>query len=80
MKVATVGKKGAKRLTMDKLHGFKRGEEVIHITHLPNLKKPVLLVGNAYRVRKIASFDSEEDAECFCSTLEKWLQTRGGNE
>lgn len=58
---------------MSKLHGFRRGEEIIHITHLPNYKKPVLLVGNGLCAQKIASFDSEEMAEVFCKLLNKWL-------
>ena len=58
---------------MSKLHGFRRGEETIHITHLPNYKKPVLLIGEKVCSRKIASFDSEEAAEAFCKMLEKWL-------
>lgn len=58
---------------MSELHGFRRGEETIHITHLSNYKKPVLLVGNGGWSVKIASFDSEEYAERFCKILEKWL-------
>ena len=58
---------------MSKLHGFRRGEETIHITHLPNYKKPVLLVGNRYCSQKIASFGSEEMAEGFCKLLDRWL-------
>ena len=58
---------------MSELHGFRRGEETIHITHLPNYKKPVLLIGNGYCSQKIASFDSEETALGFCKMLEKWL-------
>jgi hypothetical protein len=58
---------------MSELHGFRRGEETIHITHLPNYKKPVLLVGNRICSQKIASFDSEEAAEYFCKMLGKWL-------
>ena len=58
---------------MSKLHGFRRGEEIIHITHLPNYKKAVLLVGNGLCSQKIASFDSEEAAEGFCKLLDKWL-------
>ena len=58
---------------MSELHGFRRGEETIHITHLPNYKKPVLLVGNGLCLQKIASFDSEEYAEGFCNLLGKWL-------
>lgn len=58
---------------MSELHGFKSGNETIHITHLPNYKKPVLLIGNDYCLHKIASFDSEECAEGFCKILEKWF-------
>ncbi len=58
---------------MSELHGFRRGEETIHITHLPDRKKPVLLIGNGYCAQKIASFDSEEAAEGFCKLLDKWL-------
>ena len=58
---------------MSELHGFRRGEETIHIAHLPNYKKPVLLIGNGYCSQKIASFDSEEYAERFCKLLDKWL-------
>ena len=58
---------------MSDLHGFRRGEETIHITHLPYYKKPVLLIGNGYRSQKIASFDSEECAKWFCEMLDKWL-------
>ena len=58
---------------MSELHGFRRGEETIHIAHLPNYKKPVLLVGNGLCSQKIASVDSEESAEDFCKMLGKWL-------
>lgn len=59
---------------MSELHGFRHGEETIHITHLQNHKKPVLLIGNRYCLQKIASFDNEECAEEFCEMLDKWLQ------
>ena len=59
---------------MNELHGFKRGEERIHITHLSTHKKPVLLVGNSLRLQKIASFDSEECAKWFCEMLDEWFQ------
>lgn len=58
---------------MSELHGFRLGEETIHITHLPRHKKPVLLIGNGYCSQKIASFDSEECAKGFCKLLDKWL-------
>lgn len=65
---------------MAKLHGFRRGDETIHITHLPTHKKPVLLIGNGYCSQKIASFDSEESAEGFCEMLSKWLGLDGEDE
>lgn len=57
------------------MHGFQRGNEIIHITYLPNLKKPILAIGNQYVMQKIASFDSEEYAEGFTKMLEKWFGT-----
>lgn len=65
---------------MSKLHGFRRWQETIQITHLSNYKKPVLLVGNGSRLRKIASFDSEECAEEFCKLLEEWLGIKAESE
>jgi hypothetical protein len=65
---------------MSELHGFRRGEEAIHITHLPNYKKPVLLIGNTNCLRKIASFDNEEAAETFCKMLDKWLMVESEGE
>ena len=64
---------------MSKLHGFRRGDETISITHLPRYKKPVLLIGkglligNGLCCQTIASLDSEEYAEGFCKMLERWL-------
>ena len=52
---------------------YIKGEETLWITHLPDLKKPVLLIGGEYAVHKVASFDSEEDAEEFSRLFEKWL-------
>ena len=62
---------------MSELHGFRRGKEVIYITHLPNRKRPVLLIGHGYIVKKIASFDSEGEAKDFCKMLERWFGTSG---
>lgn len=59
---------------------YRRGEEAIHITHLPDRKKPVLLIGNGYCAQKIASFDSEEAAEDFCKLLDKWLMAESENK
>ena len=65
---------------MSELHGFRRGDEAIHITHLPKYKKPALLIGNGLCYQKIASFDSEEYAEGFCKMLEKWLEVDKAGE
>ena len=58
---------------MSNLGGFRRGDTVIYFTHFPNLKKPVLAIGNGCVVSKIASFDSEEAAEGFYAMLCDWL-------
>lgn len=55
------------------MNGYAMGNEHIYITHLPDLKKPVLAIGNGGVIRKIASFDSEECAECFSLMLGRWL-------
>ena len=55
------------------MNSYVLGNEHIYIMHLPNLKKPVLAVGNGCTIYKIASFDSEEDAEGFSQMLGKWL-------
>ena len=55
------------------MNGYVFGKEHIYITHLPGYKKPVLAVGNGCVIRKIASFNSEEDAEVFCLMLGRWL-------
>lgn len=61
---------------MSKLGGIIRGKETLHITHIPERKKPVLMIGNKYCVHKIATFDSEEDAEEFLEMLFKWLNCK----
>lgn len=60
-------------MNQSKIHGFRRGNEVIHITHLTTHKKPALLIGNEYCCQKIALFDNDEAAEDFCKMLSKWL-------
>ena len=65
---------------MSKLGGFRRNEEIICITHLPDRKKPVLLIGNEYCVQKIATFDSEKSAEGFLKMLKVWLNVKGESE
>lgn len=55
------------------MNSFSRGDEMIYITHLPGLKKPCLAVGNKCVVRKVATFNTEEDAEEFCAMLKSWL-------
>lgn len=58
---------------MSNLGGLRRGDTVIYITHFPNLKKPVIAIGNGCVISKIASFDSEEAAEVFYAMLCDWL-------
>ena len=55
------------------MNSFRRGDEYIHITHLPGYKKPVLAIGNGGVIRKAASFDSEEDAIEFNKMLNRWF-------
>lgn len=55
------------------MNSYRRGDEYVGITHLPGYKKPVLAIGNQNVIRKVASFNSEEDAEVFCLLLNKWL-------
>lgn len=55
------------------MNTYRRGGEVFGVTKLPRYKKPVLYVGNGYVIRKIASFDSEENAEEFCEMLNRWF-------
>lgn len=55
------------------MNGYRKGDEVIYITHIQGYKKPVLAIGNGCVIHKIASFDSEEDAEYFCKLLGRWL-------
>ena len=62
---------------MSDLHGFRRGDEAIHITNLRGYKRPVLIIGNKNVMRKIASFGSEEYAEVFVKMLEKWFGMEG---
>ena len=65
---------------MSNLGGIRRGDQVIFLTHFPNLKKPVLAIGNGCVIEKIASFDSEEEAESFYKMLCEWLGVQeGGN-
>ena len=56
---------------------YIKGEESLWITHLPDLKKPVLLIGGEYAVHKVASFNSEEAAEEFSRLFERWLGIGG---
>lgn len=59
---------------------YRRGGEVLGVTNLPRYKKPVLYVGNGYAFRKIASFNSKEDAEEFCEMLNRWFGFEGGEQ
>lgn len=65
---------------MSDLHGFGRGEEIIHITFLNGHKRPVLLIGNKYMAKKIASFNDEECAKEFVKLLDRWLGLEEQNE
>ena len=58
------------------MSGFQRGDEVIYISQVPTLKKPCLLIGTKYAVKKIASFDSQEYADGFAKLLEEWFGTK----
>ena len=53
--------------------GYKRGNEAIYITHLPDRKRPCLAIGNGCVIHKIATFDTEEEAEAFYQMLGAWL-------
>ena len=55
------------------MNGIRRGDEVIYIMHLPDLKKPVLAIEYKYVIRKVASFNDEESAELFSAMLNNWL-------
>lgn len=55
------------------MNSYAMGNEHIYIMHLPDLKKPVLAVGNGKCIQKIASFDSEEYAEGFSLMLGRWF-------
>ncbi len=59
---------------MSELHGFRKGDEIIHITHLKGYKKPILMMGNGYSVWKVGSFDSEDSARMFQEMLARWLE------
>ena len=62
------------------MNGWSRGNEHIQVTHIPNRKKPVILIGNGYAFTKIGSFDGEEDAEAFCEMINRWLGLDGRGE
>ena len=55
------------------MNSYVRGNEHIYITYLPDLKKPILAIGNGIVIRKIASFDNKEYAEIFSEMLGKWF-------
>ena len=58
---------------MSELGGYKKGDEHICVTHIPERKKPVLMIGNEFVMTKMATFDSEETAEIFYDMLGRWL-------
>lgn len=54
---------------------------IIQISRLNKFKKPILLVGKGNEATKVASFDSDEAAEKFMKTFEKFVTiTQGGNK
>ena len=55
------------------MNSICRGDEVISITHLPGYKRPALCIGTQLVIHKVASFNSEEDAEEFCALLNDWF-------
>lgn len=55
------------------MNGWRRGDVVIHVGYLSNRKRPALAIGTRYTARKIASFNSKEDAEEFCDLMNEWL-------
>lgn len=59
---------------------FIKGDETIYICEIKEYKKPVLMVGLGYIVHKIASFNSEEEADYFIDMLERWLGTEKHKE
>lgn len=61
---------------MSELHGFRRGDEIIHITHLKGYKKPILMMGNRGCAWKVASFDSADSARMFQEMLARWLEVK----
>ena len=58
---------------MRKLGGVRKGDVTIWVTRLPKFKKPVLAIQVRNVYQKIASFNSEEDAEGFYDLLCRWL-------
>lgn len=63
---------------------YTRGDYSIGVGMLPGLKKPCLYIGNKYCMRKVASFNSEEEAQLFIGWLEYFFRLkdspRGGDE
>jgi len=55
------------------MNNIRRGDEIIYITHFPDLKKPVLAIGESNWIKIVASFKSEDDAEVFSKWLNRWL-------
>lgn len=61
---------------MSELGGVRKGDVTIWVTRLPKLKKPALAIQVRNVYQKIASFDSEEDAEVFYDLLCRWLNVK----
>ena len=52
---------------------YRKGDEVISVSYVPNRKKKCLLVGNYLVMTKVASFDDDEAADMFEKQLEYFL-------
>ena len=55
---------------------YTRGDFVISVSTMPELKKPCLLIGDKYSVRKVATFNSYEAKQDFLKWFEYFLNLR----
>ena len=55
------------------LGGYRNGERVIGVTHIPNRKRPALYVEKGSTIYPYAYFKSEEEANKFLYELGKLL-------
>lgn len=52
---------------------YKKGNMVMSVTYVPRRKKKCLLIGDGLYYQKVASFDTDEDADDFEKFLEAFL-------